>query len=205
MRTMLLPAAVVTLALGAGALHAHHSGYMYQTEPEWISGVVVAFERTDPHTIIRLEERHEDGAIRRWAVEGPARSQLARRDVRLPQTGDLLDVCVFPYKSPEELARIFPELANRRSAEPSADAPQFVAGHVLVHADGTKQFWEPHGTLSACIRSSNYDGQSWIDLLRSNAGARERWCEQTAYEHVRTSAELLQVIAEIDALRGETC
>ena len=64
MRTKILPAAAVTLVLGASTLQAHHSGYVYQREPSWISGTVTAFERLDPHTLIRLEERRDDGTVR---------------------------------------------------------------------------------------------------------------------------------------------
>lgn len=199
MRTKILPAAAVTLVLGASTLQAHHSGYVYQREPSWISGTVTAFERLDPHTLIRLEERRDDGTVRRWSVEGPGRSQLARQDVRLPQAGETLVVCIFPYKPAEELARIFPEVVGARAAEPDADAPQLVAGHVLVRADGSKQFWEPHGVLSACIRGSGDDRQSWLDFLASNQRALDAWCEQATHEHVRSTPALQEIVTEINA------
>lgn len=210
MRTTTLFPATAVLALGASAVLAHHSGYMYQTTPVWISGTVVGFERIDPHTIMTLEERREDGELRRWAVEGLGRTQLDRRGagLRVPQAGDTLELCVFAYKPLAELARIFPELdvANGRSTALAADAsPRLVAGHVIVSADGRKQLWEPHGILSECIRSSDDDRRAWVDFLESSSSAMAAWCQQKAYEHVRSTAALQEVVAEIDAALGEGC
>lgn len=205
MRTILPAAAAVTL-LSASSLQAHHSGNMYQREPTWIRATVTAFDRLDPHTLIRLEERLADGTVRHWSVEGPGRSQLAgREDVRLPQAGETLELCIFPYKPREELARIFPEIAERRPAEPAADAPQLVAGHVLVQADGTKQFWEPHGLLSACILGSPDDRQAWADFIAADQRVLDAWCEQARYEYVRTTSALQEVVTAINATLGDRC
>jgi hypothetical protein len=208
MRATLLSSAAAVLFLAAAAPYAHHSGYVYQATPLWISGTVVDLERIDPHTIIRVEERREDGSVRRWAVEGPGRSQLARggNDARVPQVGETLELCVFPYKAREELARTFPEIANGPSATADAsESPQLVAGHVWVANDGEKQFWEPHGFLSECIRSSDDSRQSWIEFLEANPRVLDAWCEQTAYEHVRSTASLQELITEVNAALDRRC
>jgi hypothetical protein len=44
----------------------------------WIQGTVVRFEHKNPHTIITLEDRSEDGQVREWSVEGPGQSRLDR-------------------------------------------------------------------------------------------------------------------------------
>jgi len=207
----LLSSAAAVLFAAVGASYAHHSGFVYQSTPLWISGTVVDFERIDPHTIIRIDERREDGSVRRWAVEGPGRSQLARgrSDAPAPQVGDTLELCVFPYKPPEELARTFPEIAAGPSAtadaaDPNA-SPQLVAGHVLIFADGEKQFWEPHGLLSECVRRSDDSRQSWVEFLAATPRVLDAWCEQRDYEHVRSTAALQELIAEINAALDEPC
>jgi hypothetical protein len=120
----------------AGSLQAHHSGFMYQTTPLWISGEVIRFEHKNPHTIMTLEERSEDGQARLWAVEGPPQTALDRTGgifADAPKVGDTIKVCAFPYRPAEEIARdprIWggPDVSARRSS-PATDgsSPQFVA------------------------------------------------------------------------------
>ena len=200
---------VILVALGASPTGAHHSGYVYQSTPIWITGTVVAFERIDPHTLITVEERHDDGQVRRWAVEGPGRSQVERRSAEtiVPQVGETIEFCAFPYKPLEELVRIFPEMtaAGRGSAIVDGASPQLVAGHVMVTANGVKQLWEPHGLISECIRSSADSRESWVDFLAANASVVQAWCQQTNYEHVRVTASLQALVAQINALLDDPC
>jgi hypothetical protein len=55
----------------------------------------------NPHTVITLEDRSEDGQVRRWAVEGPPEAALDQRGIGtdVPKVGDTLEFCAFP--SPE--------------------------------------------------------------------------------------------------------
>ncbi|MGW8369107.1 MAG: DUF6152 family protein, partial [Gammaproteobacteria bacterium] len=64
-------AAALTGLICAASLQAHHSGSMYATSPLWISGTVVRFEPSNPHTSTTLESRREDGSVEQWVVEGP--------------------------------------------------------------------------------------------------------------------------------------
>ena len=194
-------------ALGGGEpLQAHHSGYMYETTPTWVTGTVVRFERINPHSVVTLEDRGEGGLARRWVVEGPPRDALDRRGVDdyLPQVGDTLQFCAFPYKSAEELSRQWPGVDfSWRSKAATDGSPPRVAGHVLVTADGTKVFWEPHGLLSECVRSSAEPRQSWLGFLRANARS---WCEQRGRRPEDwSSAASRDLMAELDAAIGNPC
>jgi hypothetical protein len=203
--------ATVLAALAcAGSLHAHHSGSMYATTPIWIKGTVVRFELIDPHTITTLEDRSEDGQVRRWAVEGPAEFQLDRLGLRMdvPEVGDIIEFCAFPYKSAAELSRLFPGVdfsVMRTSPVAEDSSPQSVAGHIMVMPNGEKRLWEPHGLISECIRSSDEQRQPWLDFLDSNAGARQAWCEQKGRAHVQSTASLKGLFDEIDGLIGDPC
>jgi hypothetical protein len=188
-------------ALVAAALQAHHSGSMYQTTPTWVHGTVVGVERINPHTIITLEDTAAAGEVRRWAVEGPAESQLDRLGLDMPNVGDLLEFCAFAYKPVAELSRLFPgvDFSARRALAADGSSPQFVVGHVRVSPDGEKQLWEPHGTLAECIRSSADQRQSWVDFLNAAPRARQGWCEQRRFDHVRSNVSLQQLVEEIDS------
>lgn len=202
-------AAMVALAC-ASALHAHHSGSMYQTTPVWVRGTVVRFEPINPHTLIALEGTSEDGEVSTWVVEGPGQSQLDRMGIGMdvPNVGDVIEFCAFPYRSAAELSSLFPGVdfsAPRWSRDAGDSSSQFVAGHVMVMPDGEKQFWEPHGVLGECIRSVDDQRQSWLDFLNSSSRAREAWCQQRRYTYVRSTASLQEFVEEINDSIDNPC
>ena len=206
-RTATWAAALAALAC-AGPLRAHHSGFMYETTPFWVKGTVVRFERVNPHSVTTLEERSEDGQVRRWAIEGPAQSQLDRGDAEVPKVGDVIKVCAFPYKSPAELSRMYPgvDFSTRRRPVDADGLPwQFVAGHVLVMPDGQKRVWEPHGLISECIRSADDPRQSWLDFLSTDARARQLWCEQRKYSAIQSNAFSKAFYDEINGSIANPC
>lgn len=208
--TLTIAAAALAALVCAGPLQAHHTGAVYQATPIWVKGTVVRFEGVNPHTITTLEERGDEGQVRRWAVEGPGQFQLGRLGLveDTPKVGDVIEFCAFPYKSVEELSRMYPgvDFASRRRTMDADGTPlQSVAGNVMVMPDGAKRFWEPHGVLSECIRSSDDRRRSWLDFLDSNARARQAWCEQRGYALVQSNASLKRFVEEIDGLIDNPC
>ena len=204
--------ALVGLALAcADSVLAHHSGYMYQTTPIWISGAVIRFEPNRPHTIMTLEDRSEDGQVRLWAVEGPPQpAPGSAGGGEAPRVGDTIEVCAFPYRPAEEIARdgrIWGGNVAPRRSPPIRDgsSAQLVAGHVLVMPDGEMRSWEPHGLIGECIRSSNGERPPWIDFLNASTRARELWCEQRRYVPVRSNAPLRDLVEEINSLLDNPC
>lgn len=196
--TALAATAWTALACGSTAL-AHHSGYMYSTTPIWIEGTVVSFEPRDPHTFTTLETTAADGVVRRWLVEGPGQSQLERSGLSatVPQIGQVLQFCAHPYRD---------EYAAHFSSEDADGTPrQLIEGHVMLMPDGDRRFWDPHGLISECMRSSDDQRQAWLEFLRSDQRALNAWCQQQAYEAVSTNAALTAYVEEIDGLLEEPC
>jgi len=200
----------------AGAAQAHHSGYMYQTTPIWISGTVTRFELKNPHTITTLEGKGEDGQVRVWAVEGLSQMELDRRSGNgeyVPKVGDTLEVCAFPYKPADEVARegrLVPGLdasGRERLERTTTDAasPRYIEGHVLLTPDGAMRTWDPHGIIVECIRSSNDEQQPWVEFLNASSRARELWCEQRRYAVVQSNAPLLELFEQINAQLETPC
>ena len=194
----------------AGALHAHHSGSMYDATPVWVEGTVVRFEAIDPHTITTVEARGADGQVRRWAVEGPGQFQLDRMGLRadVPTVGTVVRFCAFPYKTPAELARLFPgvDFSGRRSSvEADSSSPQYVAGHVMVTPDGNRRVWKGHGLISECIRRSDDQREAWLTFLNTNSAARQAWCEQRGYAPVQSNASLKAFVDEINGSIDTPC
>ena len=209
-KTMAIWAAALAALACTNSLRAHHSGYMYDTTPIWVKGTVVRFEHINPHTIITLEDRSEDGQVRRWAVEGPAQAELDRTGIGMdvPKVGDAIQFCAFPYRSVAELSRIWPgvDFSVRRFAQAAdGSSPQFVAGHVMVMPDGEKRLWLPHGLISECIRSSDDQRQSWLDFLNSTPRARQAWCEQRRRASVQSNASSKAFVDEINSFMANPC
>jgi hypothetical protein len=96
---------VAILALGSGAtrLFAHHSFAMFDTaNPITISGVVTAFEWTNPHVYIEVDV--PDGqATKHWAIELGSPSILMRGGWKFStiKKGDKITAVVSPLRNGE--------------------------------------------------------------------------------------------------------
>ena len=172
---------------------------MYEATPIWIEGKVVSFEPRDPHTFTTLETTDADGSVRRWVVEGPGQSQLERMGIaaHVPQVGEVLQFCAHPYT--EEWITQF------SSTDSDGASRQLIEGHVMLMPDGERRFWDPHGLISECMRSSDDQRQAWLEFLRAEPRALSAWCQQQGYEAVRTNAELMAHVEEIDGLLDDPC
>ena len=200
----------------AGSVQAHHSHLDYQTTPIWISGTVTRFELKNPHAITTLEGRSENGQVLVWTVEGPPQTGLDRRkggDEYLPNVGDTLEVCAYPYRPVEEIAsdpRLVPYLDDsilRRLEATTTEgaSPRLILGHLLVTTGGAMRVWEPYGNISECMRRSNDQRQSWIERLNANPEARRFWCEQRGRAAAQSNAPLKEFVEGTNVLLAEPC
>ena len=200
----------------AGSVRAHHSGYMYQTTPIWISGTVTRVELKNPHAITTLEGKGENGQAQLWTVEGPSQTGLDRRkggDEYLPKVGDTLEVCAYSYRPVAEIAsdpRLVPYLDDsilrRLEATTTESAsPRLILGHMLVTTGGAMRVWEPYGNIGECMLSSNQPRQSWLERLNANPEARKFWCEQRERNAAQSNASLKEFVEEINVLLAEPC
>lgn len=77
MKTLLVPVLVVlALASGAVTLSAHHSWPVNMAKLVTVKGTVVEFAWENPHPMITLEVRSDDGKVEKWTVGGPAISRM---------------------------------------------------------------------------------------------------------------------------------
>lgn len=132
----------------AGSLAAHHSLVLFDTSaPVWVKGVVVRFERINPHSRIFVDQETGDGQVRTWAVDGPARFQLLGMDLAddFLKAGDVIEVCGFTMKEEVAARRARPEVADANRFD------RFMNGNLLVMPDGRKRFWSDYGHLSQCL------------------------------------------------------
>ena len=187
--------AIAALAC-AGSVQAHHSMSMFDVSSRiWVKGTVVRYEVKDPHVLIALEEKTEDGQVKRWVVEGPNLLRLKRMGVGRDflKAGDVIEICGFPFKA---------EITQK--ARP-ADGPSLPSmhGHMVVMPDGRMRLFGPYGKLDNCIRPHDTT-QSWVNFLNADPLGREAWCKSRSF--VRTPSTPQNALAdEIDKLMADPC
>jgi hypothetical protein len=89
------------LALGAMAVHAHHSFAMFDFEKDQvIEGVVKEFQWTNPHIWIQVNVASADGKVTEYSVEGSSPNGLRwqgwSRESMKP--GDRIVLTIHPMK-----------------------------------------------------------------------------------------------------------
>jgi hypothetical protein len=85
-----------------GSAMAHHSFAMFDQEhPIQITGTVVEFKYTSPHSFILIAVKGQDGTGTVWNLEGAAPSILARdgMSAKTLRTGDELVLTIDPLRS----------------------------------------------------------------------------------------------------------
>jgi hypothetical protein len=169
MRGLIVSAALAGVAC-ASAASAHHSVSMFDIgKPIWVKGTVVRFEPINPHIVLALEQRTEDGQVRRWTVEGSGLNAFNRSGLRADflQPGDVIEVCGFAWKA---------EVAAQTPPPGGLSRPD-LTGHVLQMPDGHLQFFGGYGKIENCIRPGDSIRQ-WVNFLEANGRAHGSWCDR---------------------------
>jgi hypothetical protein len=66
----------VLVALISVPLSAHHSWPVNNTQLVTVKGTVMEFQWENPHPMITLEVRTDDGKVEKWTVGGPAINRM---------------------------------------------------------------------------------------------------------------------------------
>ncbi len=106
-------AALASLAWAAatGAAPAHHSFAMFDNQhPIEISGTVKEFRFVNPHSVLIVEVKSPDGAIKDWTLEGPAPGIMLRQGVTANtfRPGDAFKGTISPLHSGQAGGSYFP-------------------------------------------------------------------------------------------------
>jgi hypothetical protein len=76
MKASLATACVLALVAAAVPLSAHHSWPVSYTQLVTVKGTVMGFDWENPHPMITLEVRTDDGKVEKWLVGGPAINRM---------------------------------------------------------------------------------------------------------------------------------
>lgn len=114
-----LALAAITAAM-TGTATAHHSFAMFDTQhPIEISGTVKEFRFVNPHSVLIVTVKGEDGAVTDWTLECPGPGILARQGMTAGslKPGDAFKGTISPLHSGEAGGSYFPpqiDLSNGR-------------------------------------------------------------------------------------------
>ena len=112
---------VITLAaavglLIAGAAPAHHGGAAFDTgKTVVLKGTVVEWIYSNPHCLLKLDVKGEDGKVVQWIAEGQAPNVIFPGGYRKDsfKAGDQVTITVEPVKNNQPMGRILESvLAN---------------------------------------------------------------------------------------------
>ena len=142
-------AAVALMFAATSSLLAHHSLARFDTTTAVrVKGVVVQFAMVNPHSILYVDEKRTDGQTRRWAVEGPAVNQLARRGIAVQffEVGAIVEACGYTLKDEFDVPR----------PTSTSMSGQVLAGEDLAMPDGKRLSWGDYG-IHKCHRQDDPD------------------------------------------------
>ena len=76
MKALLAPVSVLALVFAAVPLAAHHSWPVSYQKLVTVKGTVMDFVWENPHPMITLEVRTDEGKVEKWQVGGPAINRM---------------------------------------------------------------------------------------------------------------------------------
>jgi hypothetical protein len=76
MKALLVPTLLVLVVFRVAPVSAHHSWPIDNTKLVTVKGTVMEFAWENPHPMITLEVRTDDGKVEKWSVGGPAITRM---------------------------------------------------------------------------------------------------------------------------------
>ena len=109
MKTLLV-SVVVTLAVVASAvsLSAHHSWPVNMDKLVTVKGKVMEFAWENPHPMITLEVRTDDGKVEKWLIGGPAINRMEGNGwtKTTVKAGDMLTGIGYQFSDGQKILRL---------------------------------------------------------------------------------------------------
>ena len=93
------------LLLAAMPAAAHHSGAMFDRDKQVsLTGTILRFEWTNPHSWIEIEVPNENGGSDKWSVECNSPNNLARQGWKSTslKPGDKVTIVIHPLRTGEK-------------------------------------------------------------------------------------------------------
>jgi hypothetical protein len=108
MRAPVLALGVVGMLAAASPLLAHHSWPVDFSKEVTVKGEVTEFSWGNPHVMIGLEVRTEDGKLEKWSVGGPSTTRMAANgwDKNSLKMGDVIVGTGYRFSDGQRVLRL---------------------------------------------------------------------------------------------------
>ena len=108
MKSLLVAVVMVALVSGAVPLSAHHAWEVSYARLVTVKGTVTEVAWGNPHPMITVEVRTDDGKMEKWSVGGPAPSRMeangwTRTTVR---PGDVITGVGYQFSDGQKIVRL---------------------------------------------------------------------------------------------------
>ena len=107
MRRAVFAMAVVALA-AASPLLAHHSWPVDTSKAVTVKGTVTGYEWGNPHVMIGLDVKADDGSTEKWSVGGPSTTRMEGNgwDKTTLKPGDVITATGFRFSDGQKILRL---------------------------------------------------------------------------------------------------
>ena len=134
-------AAAFALLLAGGSSFAHHSfeGVFDANKVVRVKGVITRFEAVNPHSILYVDAKGENGDVQHWALEGPSIFQLTRRDLdktTAVKVGGMIEACGYGAKD---------GVNPLKSDSTSSVSGRLISAELLTLPGGEEIVWSNYG------------------------------------------------------------
>jgi hypothetical protein len=108
-KALFVPAIVnVALIFAAAPLSAHHRWAVDRSELVTVNGTVVRFVWGNPHPMITLEVRNNDGVTEEWLIGGPALNRMEANGwtATTVSPGDVITGIGYQFSDGQKIVRL---------------------------------------------------------------------------------------------------
>ena len=107
-RQALVGLVVVAIVVAASPLLAHHSWPVDTSKAVTVSGTVTSYEWGNPHVMMGLDVKANDGSIEKWNVGGPSTTRMEANgwDKSTLKPGDMITATGYQFTDGQKILRL---------------------------------------------------------------------------------------------------
>ena len=107
-RLKILVLGAVAILMAASPLFAHHSWPVDRSREITVNGTVRGYTFSNPHVMIGLEVKDDNGEVEQWNVGGPSTTRMARNgwDRSTLKAGDVITAIGYRFSDGSNILRL---------------------------------------------------------------------------------------------------
>ena len=108
MRRAVVALGFVAMVAAASPLLAHHSWPVDTSRAVTVKGTVTGYEWGNPHVMIGLDVKADDGSTEKWSVGGPSTTRMEANgwDKTTLKPGDMITATGFRFSDGQKILRL---------------------------------------------------------------------------------------------------